>query len=439
MALLERPEKTVFIEELEQNTGQKVQLKGWIYNFRSSGKVRFLVLRDGSGMCQCVLSYNEKTKHLFSVFEKLTLECAVEVEGLVKEWKNNFEIEVLNLKILSSSPPYPISKKEHGIDFLMNRRHLWLRSKRPHAVLRLRHFIIQACHVFFEKKNFTRIDPPIFTPTACEGTSTLFQVKDDSKDPFYLSQSGQMYLEAASSAFNRVYCLSPVFRAEKSSTRRHLMEFWMLEAEMAFLNLNQNMELIEELVVFVVEYALKKAQKELKTLERCTDSLKKIKTPFTRLYYEEAANLIMKKNPQFKKGEDFGGADETVLSSHFNGPVFVHHYPKNIKAFYMKTSEDSKNSLSCDLLAPEGYGELVGGGQREDNFETLKTSAAELGLDAKDLNWYLDLRKYGSFTHSGFGLGLERMISWIAGLDHVREAIPFPRVYGRKFFEHATS
>ena len=427
--------KTVFIKELSQNTGQKIQLRGWIYNLRSSGKVRFLILRDGSGMCQCVLSYNEKVKHLFNIFETLTLECTVEIQGLVKEWKNNFEIEVLNLKVLSSSPPYPISKKEHGIDFLMNRRHLWLRSKRPYAILRLRHFIIEACHIFFEKKNFTRIDPPIFTPTACEGTSTLFQVKDTSKDPFYLSQSGQMYLEAASAAFSRVYCLSPVFRAEKSSTRRHLMEFWMLEAEMAFFSLNQNMELIEELVVFIIHYVLEKAPKELKTLDRNTSNLKKINAPFKRLHYEEAVSLIMEKNPQFKKGEDFGGADETILSSHFGGPVFVHHYPKNTKAFYMKT-EDSKSSLSCDLLAPEGYGELVGGGQREDSFEILKNQALEQGLDYKDLKWYLDLRKYGSFTHSGFGLGLERMISWIAGLDHVREAIAFPRVYGRKFFEH---
>ena len=429
-------ENRILISHLSQYVQQVVTLKGWVYNLRSSGKVRFILLRDGTGICQCVLSYNEDSKNLFQTFEKLTQESSIEIQGKVKEWKNNFEIEVSHLKHLSESENYPISKKEHGIDFLMNHRHLWLRSKKPHAVLRIRHHIIQAIHTFFNNKNFIQIDPPIFTPTACEGTSTLFEVNTDFMDSLYLSQSGQMYLESASAGFNQVYCLSPTFRAEKSSTRRHLMEFWMCEAEMAFYDLNQNMETIEELIVFIIQYVLKQASSELKTLEKDTSSLEKIKSPFPRLHYKEACQILTKKNPQFKQGSDFGGADETHLSSEIDQPLFVHHYPKDIKAFYMKSHSDG-SSLSCDLLAPEGYGELVGGGQREDDLKTLETLIEKHQLNRKDFEWYLDLRKYGTFVHSGFGLGLERLVCWICGLDHVRESIPFPRVYGRKFFENS--
>ena len=428
----------MFISDLSHFVNQKVQLKGWIYNLRSSGKIRFLLLRDGTGITQCVLEYSEDTKKAFEICEKLTQESVVEVHGAVKKWKDGFEIQVSSLHLMDVSEPYPISKKEHGVDFLMNHRHLWIRSKKTHAVLRIRHHVSQAIHNFFNCKNFTQIDPPIFTPSACEGTSTLFEVKTDFMDSLYLSQSGQMYLEAGSATFNQVYCLSPTFRAEKSSTRRHLMEFWMCEAEMAFCDLNQNMDLIEEFVVFIIQYVLKNAGTELKILSRDISCLEKIKTPFPKLYYEEACEKIIKKNPQFKKGSDFGGADETFISSLYDQPVFVHHFPSPIKAFYMKQDDEKKGfSLSCDLLAPEGYGELVGGGERETNKEVLIKAIQEQELNQKDFEWYLDLRRYGSFTHSGFGLGMERLICWICGLEHVREAIPFPRVYGRKFFEQS--
>ena len=420
---------------MSNSVNQKVQLKGWVYNLRSSGKIRFLLLRDGTGITQCVLEYSEETKDAFEICGKLTQESVVEVQGVVKKWKDGYEIQVLNIRLISISELYPISKKEHGIDFLMNHRHLWMRSKKPHAVLRVRHHVTHAIHNFFNHKSFTQIDPPIFTPTACEGTSTLFEVQTDFMDSLYLSQSGQMYLEAASAAFNQVYCLSPTFRAEKSSTRRHLMEFWMCEAEMAFCDLNQNMQVIEEFVAFIVQYILKNAKEELKVLERSLSSLEKIKTPFPKLHYEEACEYLIKKNPQFTKGSDFGGADETLISSLYDQPVFVHHYPSQVKAFYMKQDEREGFSLSCDLLAPEGYGELVGGGQRETSIEVLLKAIQHHQLNQKDFEWYLDLRRYGSFTHSGFGLGVERLICWICGLDHVREAIPFPRLYGRKFFE----
>lgn len=423
----------MFISDLWSAVNQKVQLKGWVYNLRSSGKIRFILLRDGTGITQCVLEHSAETKKAFGIYEKLTQESVIEVQGIVKKWKDGFEIQVSDIQLISVSEPYPISKKDHGIDFLMNHRHLWMRSKKTHAVLRIRHFVIHAIHQFFNHENFTQIDPPIFTPTACEGTSTLFEVQTDVMDSLYLSQSGQMYLEAASAAFNQVYCLSPTFRAEKSSTRRHLMEFWMCEAEMAFCDLNQNMKLIENFVTFIVQYVLKNAKGELKILGRDLNFLEKIKTPFPKLHYDEACEHLIKKNPKFQKGSDFGGSDETLISSLYGQPVFVHHYPSQIKAFYMR--QEGAYSLSCDLLAPEGYGELVGGGQRETDIDVLIQAIKHHQLNQKDFEWYLDLRRYGSFIHSGFGLGMERLICWICGLDHVREAIPFPRVYGRKFFE----
>jgi len=423
----------VFISDLGNSVNQKVQLKGWVYNLRSSGKILFLLLRDGTGIIQCVLEYSEEAKNAFEVCKALTQESVVEVWGVVKKWKDEFEIQASDVRLISASKPYPISKKEHGIDFLMNHRHLWIRSKKTHAILRVRHHVTQAIHRFFNHKQFIQIDPPIFTPTACEGTSTLFEIQTDFMDSLYLSQSGQMYLEAASATFNQVYCLSPAFRAEKSSTRRHLMEFWMCEAEMAFCDLNQNMSLIEEFIVSIIQYVLKNAKRELSVLGKDLNSLKKIKAPFPKLHYEEACEHLTKKNRQFTKGSDFGGADETLISSLYDQPVFVHHYPSQLKAFYMK--QEGGVSLSCDLLAPEGYGELVGGGQRETDIDVIVQAIQRHQLNQKLFEWYLDLRRYGSFIHSGFGLGVERLICWICGLDHVREAIPFPRVYGRKFFE----
>ena len=425
------------IFELHQHVNQEIQLTGWIYNLRSSGKVRFILLRDGTGISQCILTYNENSKNLFDLFEKLTPESTIRIVGKVQQWKDSFEILVSDFQILSIAEPYPITKKEHGIDFLMNLRHLWVRSKRPHAILRIRHHVTQALHLFFNNQKFTITDPPIFTPAACEGTSTLFEVKSDEDSSLFLSQSGQMYLESVCAGFNKVYCISPTFRAEKSSTRRHLMEFWMCEAEMAFYNLNQNMDCVEDLIVFVIEYLLKNAETELKFLKANISELEKVKSPFPRMHYKEATEHLIKKNPEFKLGSDFGGRDETILSSLFDKPLFIHHYPSEVKAFYMKKDPDEKEySLSCDLLAPNGYGEIVGGGQREDQIDVLLEGIKQHQIDQKDFEWYLDLRRYGTFEHSGFGLGLERFICWVCNLDHVREAIPFPRVYGRHFFEH---
>ena len=425
----------MFISDLGSSVNQKVQLKGWVYNLRSSGKIRFILLRDGAGVIQCVLEYGGKTKKAFEICEKLTQESVIEVHGVVKKWRDNFEIQVSDIHLIEVSEPYPISKKEHGVDFLMSHRHLWIRSKKPRAVLQVRHHVVHAIHQFFSCRHFTLVDPPLFTPTACEGAASLFKVQTDFMDSLYLSQSGQMYLEAASAAFNQVYCLSPVFRAEKSSTRRHLMEFWMCEAEMAFCNLDRNMQIMEEMIVFIVQYVLKNAQEELKVLGRDVGLLEKIKAPFPKLHYEKACEHLLKKNPQFRKGSDLGGADETLISSLYDQPVFVHRFPSQVKAFYMKQDETEGFSLSCDLLAPEGYGELIGGGQRETNKDALVKSIQDHQLDQKDFEWYLDIRRYGSFDHSGFGLGVERLICWLCGLEHVREAIPFPRVYGRKFFE----
>lgn len=427
----------VFIKDLKDHVGKSVQLKGWVYNLRSSGKVKFLILRDGTGHSQCVVSSNEKENNLFEIFDSLTQESAVEVSGLVKEWKNNFELEVTDIKPLSSSVDYPISKKEHGIDFLMSNRHLWIRSKRPYHILKIRHLVIQAIHQFFDSNGFTLTDPPIFTPSACEGTSTLFPVETDFMDSLYLSQSGQLYLEATSASFNKVYCLSPTFRAEKSSTRRHLMEFWMCEAEMAFVDLSQNMDAIESFIVHIIKSVLKKGQSHLQALERDTSSLEKVLSPFPRLHYTEACDLVLKKNPDFKKGGDFGGQDETIISESFDRPVFVHGYPKAIKAFYMKQVDDIY-SASCDLIAPGGFGEIVGGGQREEDINILRKELEAHKLDERDFAWYMDLRKYGSVVHSGFGLGVERLVSWICNVEHIRQAIPFPRVYGRKFFENSS-
>ena len=427
--------KQIYIHELKAYVDQEIELVGWVYNLRSSGKVRFILLRDGTGIAQCILTYDESNKSVFDLFEKLSIESAVKVRGKVQNWKDSFEILLSNFEIISTGESYPIGKKEHGIDFLMGLRHLWVRSKRPHAILRIRHHITQAIHLFFNSKNFTLTDPPIFTPSACEGTSTLFEVQYS--HPLFLSQSGQMYLEAMSAGFNKVYCMSPTFRAEKSSTRRHLMEFWMCEAEMAFCDLYKNMDCIEDFITFITQYLIKNAQEELKFLKANIPALEKVKPPFPRLHYKEAVEHLLKKNPDFKKGSDFGGGDETILSSLFDKPFFIHHYPTAIKAFYMKKdSDESEYCLSCDLLAPNGYGEIVGGGQREDRLDVLLETIKEHQLDQKDFEWYLDLRRYGTFEHAGFGLGIERFICWVCSLDHVREAIPFPRVYGRQFFEH---
>jgi len=426
----------VYINDLKSHVGQKVELKGWVYNFRSSGKVKFLVLRDGTGHCQCVYFGGECTPEALDQFQHLSQETTVRVTGTVKEEARSpggFELSGYELEVLSKSVDYPITPKEHGVDYLMSHRHLWLRSKKQHAALRVRAEIIAAVRDFFDGRGFTLTDAPIFTPAACEGTSTLFETKYFD-EMAYLSQSGQLYMEATAAALGKVYCFGPTFRAEKSKTRRHLIEFWMVEPEVAFNDLYDNMELAEQFVEYIVQRTLKNKAEELLVLERNTDVLKNVLAPFPRLHYSEAAALIKKENPDFVIGDDFGGTDETIVSSKFDKPLFVHHYPSAIKAFYMK--EDPKevgSSLRCDLLATDGYGEIIGGGQREDNLEILQRKIKEHGLDEKDFAWYLDLRRYGSFEHSGFGLGIERTVSWICGLSHVRETIPFPRLYGRSY------
>jgi asparaginyl-tRNA synthetase len=426
--------KRTYISDLSQHVGDTVELRGWVYNKRSSGKIKFLVLRDGTGLCQCVYFKGECEEASFLEFEKLTQESCVFVTGIVKEEKRSpggFELSARTLSIYSTSTDYPIGPKEHGTDFLMNNRHLWIRSSQQHAALRIRAEIIKAVRDFFDGRGFTLTDAPIFTPSACEGTSNLFQT-NYFDEKAYLSQSGQLYMEATAAALGKVYCFGPTFRAEKSKTRRHLIEFWMVEPEVAFNDLYDNMELAEQFVEYIVQRVLKNRPDELKVLERNTDALMKVKAPFPRLHYNEACELILKENPEFKKGDDFGGTDETIISSKFEAPVFVHHYPQAIKAFYMKEDPDEAgSSMSCDLLATEGYGEIIGGGQREESLEKLLAKIAEHGLKKEDFDWYLDLRKYGTFPHSGFGLGIERTVSWICGLSHVRETIPFPRLYGR--------
>jgi len=426
-----------FVSDLKNHVGQKVELRGWVYNVRSSGKIKFLLLRDGTGICQCVFVKGESDPETFDVkFEQLTQESSIKVYGTVREEKRSpggYELGAEKIEIIQIAEDYPITPKEHGTDFLMSHRHLWLRSKRQHAILRVRAELIRAIRDFFDGRGFTLTDAPIFTPSACEGTSTLFETRYFDEKA-YLSQSGQLYMEATAAALGKVYCFGPTFRAEKSKTRRHLIEFWMVEPEVAFADLYDNMELAEQFVEYIVQRTITNKAEELKVLERNVDALKNVKAPFPRLHYDEAAEIIKKENPNFVIGDDFGGTDETIISSKFDRPVFVHHYPSAVKAFYMK--EDPKEpgkSLSCDLLATEGYGEIIGGGQREDDLETLRRKLHEHNLREEDFAWYLDLRRYGTFPHSGFGLGVERTVAWICGLPHVRETIPFPRLYGRSY------
>jgi asparaginyl-tRNA synthetase len=426
----------LFIEDLKNHVGSTVEIKGWVYQSRSSGKVKFLELRDGTGILPCVFFKGECEDAALEIFDKATQESSVIITGVVRKHpkhENVFELGAKSLTILQQAENYPISPKDHGTDFLMENRHLWIRSKRQVAALRVRHEIIKAVRDFFDGRGFTLTDAPIFTPSACEGTSNLFETKYfDEK--MYLSQSGQLYMEATAAALGKVYCFGPTFRAEKSKTRRHLIEFWMVEPEVAFNDMYDNMELAEQFVEYLVQRSLKNCPEELKTLERDISKLTVIKAPFPRLHYSEAAQLIKKENPAFNIGDDFGGTDETIVSSKYDKPVFVHHYPAAVKAFYMK--EDPKEpgfAMGCDLLATEGYGEIIGGGQREDNLEILKKKIHEHKLSEKDFSWYMDLRKFGTFPHSGFGLGIERTVAWICGLPHVRETIPFPRLYGRSY------
>ncbi|MBW1986738.1 MAG: asparagine--tRNA ligase [Deltaproteobacteria bacterium] len=429
------PENFAYIAHLSQRQGQSVTIRGWLYNKRSSGKVRFLLIRDGTGIVQGVMVKGHLPEGEFEQFDLLTQESSLMVQGQVRaeaRAPGGYELEVTSLQPLHIAAEYPISPKEHGVAFLLEHRHLWLRSPRQQAILRVRDEVIRACRDFFADKGFVLIDTPIFTPAACEGTTTLFQTDYFDQRKAYLSQSGQLYLEAAAMALGKVYCLGPTFRAEKSKTRRHLTEFWMLETEVAFAELDDIMALAEALIGYLVSRVLDRRQAEFQILERPLEPLRAVQAPFPQLSYAEARQRLEEAGHQLPWGQDLGGADETRLSEMYDRPVMVHRYPRACKAFYMKADPaDPRLALCIDILAPEGYGEIIGGSQREDDLETLINRLQEYQLPRQPFEWYLDLRRYGSVPHSGFGLGIERLVSWLCGLKHVREAIPFPRLLDR--------
>jgi asparaginyl-tRNA synthetase len=424
----------VQIDNISSFDKEDVELRGWLYNKRSSGKLHFLQVRDGSGIIQCVVFKGDVDDETFDLCHQLQQESSLIIRGTVRQDERSvlgFEVGVKEIEPIQGAEAYPISPKEHGISYLMDHRHLWLRSNRPHAILKVRHEIVRTCRNFLDELNFTLIDAPIFTPNACEGTTDLFEV-DYFGDKAYLTQSGQLYVEAAAMAFGKVYCFGPTFRSEKSKTRRHLTEFWMLEPEMAYCDLQQDMDLAEELVIYIVQQVLEKCRGELEILERDTAQLERVKGPFPRISYDEAVSVLQEKGSDIKWGTDLGGDDETIISQQYDRPVLVHRYPKAVKAFYMKGDPaDERLALCVDMIAPEGYGEIIGGGQREDDLETLEHKIAAEGLPREAFAWYLDLRQYGSVPHAGFGMGLERVVTWLCGLHHVRETIPFPRTMQR--------
>ena len=427
--------KTVTIKKLDQYVDQDVEIKGWVYNRRSVGKIWFLILRDGTGLLQCVIVDGECDSETFSLEQQLNQEDSVIVKGRVKKESRavgGYELGVKQVSVVNhTTDEYPISKKDHGTDFLMSNRHLWLRSKRQNSIMRVRHQIVKGIRDYFDDNGFTLIDSPIFTGNAVEGTTTLFEV-DYFERSAYLTQSGQLYQEAGATAFGKTYCFGPCFRAEKSKTRRHLTEFWMVEPEMAFVDLDENMTWAENLVGFIIQRVLENCLMELETLERDISMLETIIPPFPRITYDEASEIIKENGSDFKYGSDFGAPDETLLSEQFDKPIMIHRWPANIKPFYMKRDEHNHElALGVDMIAPEGYGEIIGGGQREDDIDILTNSIRHHDLPLEPFKWFLDLRKYGSVPHSGFGLGLERVVAWICGTKHIRETIPFPRTMTR--------
>jgi asparaginyl-tRNA synthetase len=425
------------IEDIARVEGQTVTLKGWLHNRRSSGKIHFLTVRDGTGFIQAVMSKAAVGDETFVKADHLGQESAVTVTGLVRADKRapgGYELDVSGFEVISPAADYPITPKEHGVDYLMDRRHLWIRAERQTAILRVRHEIINAVRDFFNEQGFILADTPIFTPAACEGTTTLFPVQYFEDTTAFLTQSGQLYNEANAMALGKVYCFGPTFRAEKSKTRRHLTEFWMVEPEMAYADLNDVIALAEGLITSIVARVLDRRQTELKTLERNTSKLEAVKAPFPRLHYDEAAKILHDKGVPFQVGGDLGGTDETVLSEQFDRPVCVTHYPAAVKAFYMKPAPDQPDRALCvDVLAPEGYGEIIGGGQRLDDYDLLVQRIKEHRLPMEAFEWYLDLRRFGSVPHGGFGMGVERCVTWICGLEHVRETIPYPRMLYRLY------
>ena len=466
----------VYVNQLKDQIGQAVTLKGWLYNKRSSGKLVFLQLRDGTGIVQCVV-FKPNDEALFDLSDSLGQESSIIVTGTVKEDTRSslgVELDVTGLEVVQNAHDYPITPKEHGTEFLMDNRHLWIRSKKQHAVLKVRHTVIKACRDYFDNNGFTLADTPIFTPAACEGTTTLFEVDYFEDAKAYLTQSGQLYNEATAAAFGKSYAFGPTFRAEKSKTRRHLTEFWMVEPEVAYATYEDMMDLGEGLILFIVERVLTDRQEELKSLERDIAKLEAISAPFPRLHYDDAVKILQEgfdkgdlAGPQaaslpveheasdvrhtatsseadssragklpavrrFEWGGDFGAPDETYLSNQFGKPVFVHHFPTAIKGFYFEIDPDRPEcALGIDLLAPEGYGEIIGGGQRAYSLEYMEKQIAAHNLPRESFEWYLDLRRYGTQPHSGFGMGIERTVAWMCGIEHVRETIPFPRMLYR--------
>ena len=424
----------VYVRDIARYEGQDVELRGWLYNKRSSGKLHFLQVRDGTGTIQCVVFKGEVSDAVFARGHDLTQESSIIVRGRVRADARSplgYEVGVTDLEVVQQSADYPITPKEHGVAFLLDHRHLWLRSARQQALLRIRADVVKACRDYFDGRGFTLLDAPIFTPAACEGTTTLFPVAYFD-DTVYLTQSGQLYMEAGALAFGKVYCFGPTFRAEKSKTRRHLTEFWMIEPEVAYCDLDGDMDLAEDFLETVVQRVLTDRQAELAVLERDTSKLAQVKKPFPRISYTEAVERLRADGTDIRWGDDFGGDDETSLSEQFDRPVLVHRYPVQNKAFYMKVDpHDAKVALCMDVLAPEGYGEIIGGGQREDDLAVLQAKLDAHDLPAEAFAWYLDLRRYGSVPHAGFGMGVERLVAWLCGLRHVREAIPFPRMLER--------
>lgn len=426
----------ISLSQIEQFNEKEVQIRGWVRRHRSKGKVQFLTIRDGTGELQAILSKATMDEEQFKAASHLTQESSIEVTGRIRaddRAPGGYELDVSHIHILHLAEPFPIQPKEHSVGFLMDHRHLWLRSSRQHAILKIRHEIVKACRDFFDDREFVLVDTPIFTPNACEGTTTLFQTQYF-EETAYLAQSGQLYGEAAAAAFGKVYCFGPTFRAEKSKTRRHLMEFWMVEPEVAFAELADVMELAEAFLVMIVQRVLAKRQEELKVLERDVSKLEAITPPFPRVTYREAVDCLHKGGSAIQSGDDFGAEDETLLSNEYHKPLIVHRYPAAIKAFYMQSDPQQPDLAMCmDVLAPEGYGEIIGGGQRIHDYQTLLSRLQEHDLSEDAFRWYLDLRRYGSVPHAGFGMGIERAVAWICGLDHVRETIPFPRMLSRLY------
>ncbi len=424
----------VRIEALRGRIGDEVWIEGWLYNRRSGGKLEFLLVRDGSGTVQCVAVKAELPQEVFARCSTVGQESSLRVRGVVREDKrapSGVELSLREIEVVGPSVDFPITPKEHGPSFLLDNRHLWIRSPRQTAILKIRHSLVQASRDWLNKEGFVLADAPIFTPSACEGTTTLFETQYFDEKA-YLTQSGQLYNEATAMALGKTYCFGPTFRAEKSKTRRHLIEFWMIEPEVAFATLDDVMELIERFVEGIIARVLEERREELRILERDVAPLERVRAPFPRLSYDEAVRILRDRGLPFEWGSDFGGTDETVLTEAYDRPFFVHRFPALVKAFYMKRDPaDERLSLSCDLLAPEGYGEIVGGGEREDSLERLVERIREHQLPMEAFEWYLDLRRYGTVPHSGFGMGIERTLTWICGIEHLRETIPFPRMLNR--------